>query len=201
MPSYVTPKKNTQFIFYIGLRSRADTKVLQANPTIAAGDFKVSTDGGSLGNLGTLPAVTPASSKMVKITLSTSEMNGDNVTVVCSDAAGDEWCDEIINIQTSASQVDDAVNINTPIKKNTALSNYEFVMQDASGNAVLGATVIAQRSIDGAAFAACTNSPTEVSNGVYKINLAAADLNGNTVMLRFSATAAKDTLHELFPLP
>lgn len=107
MPSYVTPKKNTQFIFYVGLVDQSDTKVFKSNPTIAAGDFKVSTDGGALANLGTLPAVTPASSKMVKITLSTSEMNGDNVTVVGSDASGAEWCDLVINIQTSAQQIDD----------------------------------------------------------------------------------------------
>lgn len=107
MPSFVTPKKNTQFIFYTTLRQQANANLFQTNPTIAAGDFKVSTDGAALGNLGTLPVVTPAGSTMVKITLSTSEMNGDNVTVICSDAAGAEWCDLSFNIQTSARQIDD----------------------------------------------------------------------------------------------
>src|SRR6185436_721252 len=106
MPSYVTPKKGVQYITFVGLVSQADTKLLKVNPTIAAGDFKVSIDGGALANLATLPVVTPAASTMVKITLSTSEMNGDNVTVVCSDASGAEWCDLLINIQTSARQVD-----------------------------------------------------------------------------------------------
>ncbi len=107
MPSYVTPKKNTEFVFYGSVVSQADTDIMQANPTIAAGDFKVSTDGGSLSNLDTIPAVTPASSKMIKFTLSTDEMNGDNVTVVGSDAAGDEWQDLLVSIQTTAQQVDD----------------------------------------------------------------------------------------------
>jgi len=107
MASYVTPKKNAEYIFYIGLPDQADTKLFKSSPTIAAGDFKVATDGGALGNLGTLPAVTPAASKMVKITLSASEMNGDNATLVCSDAAGAEWADVIVNIQTSANQIDD----------------------------------------------------------------------------------------------
>ena len=107
MPSYVTPKKGVQYITFVGLVSQADTKLLKVNPTIAAGDFKVSIDGGALANLATLPSVAPAGSSMVKITLSTSEMNGDNVTVVCSDASGAEWCDLLINIQTSARQVDD----------------------------------------------------------------------------------------------
>lgn len=107
MPSYVTPKKNTAFILYVSLVSQADTRLNQVNPTIASGDFKVSTDGGSLANLGTLPTVTPSGGAMVKISLSTGEMNGDNVTVVCSDAAGAEWCDLTVNIQTAARQIDD----------------------------------------------------------------------------------------------
>jgi len=107
MPSYVTPKKNTIFIFYVGLVSQANTKIFKVNPTLAAGDFKVSTDGSAQGNLTTLPTVTPAGGQMVKITLSAAEMNGDNIIVVASDAAGAEWCDAIFNIQTSVQQVDD----------------------------------------------------------------------------------------------
>jgi hypothetical protein len=53
-------------------------------------------------------------------------------------------------------------------------------------------TVTATRSLDGAAFAACANSVTEIANGDYKIDLAATDLNANVVMLRFTATAADD---------
>lgn len=107
MASYVVPKKGVEFIFYVGLDSVATAGAFQANPTLASGDFKVSTDGGSLANLTTLPTVTPASGKMVKITLSASEMNGDNITVVCSDASGGEWKDLIVNIQTAARQIDD----------------------------------------------------------------------------------------------
>lgn len=107
MPSYVTPKKGVEYIFYIGLTQQADTRLLQVNPTIAAGDFKVSIDGGAFANPSTLPAVTPAAGRAVKCVLSTSEMNGDNIIFVASDAAGAEWCDQIINIQTSARQIDD----------------------------------------------------------------------------------------------
>src|SRR4051812_6759213 len=103
---YMPAKKNTQWIGYIALVSQADTKLLKSNPTIASGDFKTSLDGAALGNLGTLPTVTPASSVMVKITLSTSEMNGDNTSVVCIDASGAEWCDQFLNIQPSVRQID-----------------------------------------------------------------------------------------------
>jgi hypothetical protein len=105
--SYVTPKKNSAFIFYVGLVSQANGSIFQANPTLAAGDAKVSIDGGALANLATLPTVTPAAGKMVKVSLSAAEMNGDNITVVLSDAAGAEWCDVVANIQTSARQIDD----------------------------------------------------------------------------------------------
>src|SRR3990167_34506 len=102
MPSYIPPKKNTQFVFSLGLVSQADTKLLQVNPTLAAGDFQVSTDGGALANLGTLPTVTPAGGRMVIATLSAAEMNGDMTTFVASDAAGAQWCDLILTIHTTA---------------------------------------------------------------------------------------------------
>lgn len=107
MPSYVTPKKNVAYVFFVSLVSQADTKLMKSSPTLAAGDFKVSIDGGTLNNLTTLPTVTPAASVMVKISLSTSEMNGDNITVTCIDAAGAEWCDLVVNLQTSSRQIDD----------------------------------------------------------------------------------------------
>lgn len=86
-------------------------------------------------------------------------------------------------------------NLPEGIQKNTALSNFEFVMIDSSDHVSgkTGLTVTAQRSIDGGAFAACANSVNEVSAGVYKINLSAADLNGDVVTLKFTATGADTT--------
>jgi hypothetical protein len=82
------------------------------------------------------------------------------------------------------------------VKKNTALGNFSFAMTDSTTHYsfVTGQTVTAQRSIDGGAFAACTNSVVEIGNGVYKINLSAADLNGNVIVLRFTAAGADDRL-------
>lgn len=107
MASYVPAKYGAEYIFYVGLDSVATAGAFQSNPTVAAGDFKISKDGGTLANLTTLPTVTPASGKMVKITLSATEMSADNVTVIASDAAGAEWRDLIVNIQTAARQIDD----------------------------------------------------------------------------------------------
>ncbi len=107
MTTYFPPKRATAYVAYVSLISQANTKIMQANPTIASGDFKVSIDGGALANLTTLPSVAPASSKMVLISLSIAEMTGDNITIVCSDAAGAEWCDLVLNLQTTARQIDD----------------------------------------------------------------------------------------------
>jgi len=51
----------------------AGTPDYKVNPTLAAGDVKISKDGGALANLATLPAVTPAGSTDVKITVSVAE--------------------------------------------------------------------------------------------------------------------------------
>lgn len=107
MPSFVPPKKNTAFIFWLGLVDRANRPLFKSSPTLAAGDVKVSIDGGALANLTTLPVVTPAASVLVKVDLSAAEMNGDNIAVVFIDAAGAEWDDVIATLQTTARQIDD----------------------------------------------------------------------------------------------
>src|SRR5262252_5972043 len=83
--------------------------------------------------------------------------------------------------------------IQSRITKNTALSNFLFLMNDGTGNALPGLNVTATRTIDGSAPAACANTVTEVGSGYYKINLAASDLNGNCIGLKFSAAGAKDS--------
>ena len=107
MTSYVTAKKNKAWIGYMRLSPRAGIGTFQNNPTLAAGDVKVSIDGGALANLATLPVVTPAGSDWVKVSLSSTEMNGDNIMVQFKDAAGNEWCDDGFVIQTTARQIDD----------------------------------------------------------------------------------------------
>jgi hypothetical protein len=78
------------------------------------------------------------------------------------------------------------------IKKNSVLSGLTFLMLASSDHVsvITGLTVGAQRSIDGGAFAPCTNAAGEVSNGIYKITLTSADLNGSVVTLMFTATGA-----------
>jgi hypothetical protein len=87
-----------------------------------------------------------------------------------------------------------SVKIQTVMKKNQALNAFGFLMTDSTNhNPATGKTVTATRSIDGAAFGAGTiGSVTEVSNGMYKVDLGAGDRNGNVVTYRFTATGCDD---------
>jgi hypothetical protein len=80
------------------------------------------------------------------------------------------------------------------IKKNVALAKLPFTMVSSTDHAtpLAGLTITATRSIDGGAFAACTNAPVGVSGGSYYIDLSAADLNGTTIMLNLSGGATAD---------
>lgn len=80
------------------------------------------------------------------------------------------------------------------IKKNAALSNFEFLMVDSTDHVTpkTGLTVTGQRSIDGGAFAAVGGSIAEVANGIYQFDALAADTNGDLITWRFSAAAADD---------
>lgn len=88
-----------------------------------------------------------------------------------------------------------AVTTTYTIKKNTAFNNFEFQLVLASDHVspAPGLTVTCERSIDGGVYAACTNGATSISAGTYKINLSAADLNGNMITFKFSAATADTT--------
>jgi hypothetical protein len=97
-----------------------------------------------------------------------------------------------VSLAADLSQI--KADLPSAITKNTALANFPFMMVLASDDITPapGLTVAATRSIDGGAFASCANSVTEIAHGWYKISLAAADLNGDTIALRFTASTAND---------
>lgn len=83
----------------------------------------------------------------------------------------------------------------TRIQKNTNFDNFEFVMYSSSDHVTpaTGLTVAPTRSIDGGTFASGTlPTPTEVAtaSGIYKINIPAADLNGNCITFKFTSATA-----------
>lgn len=86
------PLKNQEFTFPLTLESYASPGTLQANPTIAAGDFQISKDGGTFANLTNLPTVTPTGGKRVEVVLTATETNCNNWLVVWEDQSADkEW--------------------------------------------------------------------------------------------------------------
>lgn len=100
---YNPPKKAEDFIIRIALRDANNPVSFKSSPTLAAGDFKVDKDGGGLSNLGTTPAVDPSGTVLVKLTLSSTEMDADVVTVVGVDQTNPkEWCDFVMSIPTTA---------------------------------------------------------------------------------------------------
>jgi len=100
---YNPPVKNEDFVIYIGLEDMTNPGSFKANPTIAAGDFKVKKDSGSPTNLTTLPAVDSAGEISVKISLTATEMNADNIVITGVDqTATKEWADFMLSIPTTA---------------------------------------------------------------------------------------------------
>lgn len=81
-------------------------------------------------------------------------------------------------------------------QKNVALT-IDFPMLSAGGDPVTGLTPTVQISKDGAAFAASTNTATEIGNGMYQIVLTAAEMNADRVIVRATGTGAKDMLFSM----
>jgi hypothetical protein len=145
MASYSPPKKNTAFVFYVSLVSQSNTKTFQANPTLASGDVKVAIDDGAPANLATLPVVDADFTRRVKVSLSSDEMNGDNITVIFADASGAEWCDLTINLQTASKQFDDIATQTSvdDLPTNAELTTALGTADDAVLAAIPSATTIA----------------------------------------------------------
>ena len=190
MATYQPPKRGVEYIFYVGLVSQADPKLLKANPTLAAGDVQISKDGGAFANLTTLPAVTPASGKAVKVTVSATEMTSDNATIVFSDAAGAEWCDLIINIATSAQQVDD-------LATQTSVNTIDDFLDTEIGDiqARLPAALVGGR-IDASVGAAAANTLTASALATDAAQEIADTVIGRTLTESYAADGAAPTLQQ-----
>lgn len=106
------PVRNQPYTFTVALTNKLDPDTFLADPTIAVGDFKVKTDSGALANLANTPAVAPAGSPLVDISLTAAEMNGDKVNVLGSDtAAAPKWQDVHAFIDVPAGSVESVVDI------------------------------------------------------------------------------------------
>jgi len=93
--------------------------------------------------------------------------------------------------------------ITSNVKQGQALANFEFLMTDSVTHAPKPAIAPSvTRSIDGGAFAAGTLSAvTEVSNGIYRVDFAAADLNGKVIVLQATEATCDTTFERLVTQP
>jgi hypothetical protein len=113
------------FAFDVVLFAQSDNQI-KTSPTIAAGDFVIAKasgtgDLGATANLTTLPSEVPASSGIVKVWLSATEMEADRVFVKWHDASGAQWHGGAVEILTTGQTFDamDA-NIDTALTRMTA---------------------------------------------------------------------------------
>ncbi len=170
------PIKGSAYSFEMGLFSQADTKLIQDNPTLAAGDVIVKKDGVLDGNIDTLPVAVVGETRTITVTLSATEMNCNRVSILFHDVAGAQWCDmevyfstvQAANIGTVA-EIADGVwdEILTGATHNIATSAGRRLRQ-------LGASSVAS----GTAQAGTTNSITlelgsSATNNIFAENLIA----------------------------
>lgn len=100
---YNPPKKAQAWQATICLNDMAIAGAFKANPTLAAGDFKIDKDGAGFNNLGTLPTVSPAAGVAVLVVLTGTEMTADIVTITAIDQTSPkEWADWSVSILTTA---------------------------------------------------------------------------------------------------
>lgn len=138
-----TPKKNVAYEFSMPLVDTANPTNFKVNPTIAAGDFQVSTDNAAFANLTTLPVVSPSGSIMVKVNLSAAEMNGDKVMVRAKDAAGAEWDEALVFIDVPISNQDNINTLEQLLRNKTITDPATGVMTvfDDNGSALFTANI------------------------------------------------------------
>lgn len=127
-------------------------------------------------------------------------MTGDSYAVVSNGTYGNSALNTKLGTPTASIATDIAAL--RQFKKNTAFAAFQFVMFLSSDHRspATGKTIVCQRSIDGAGFVNCTNTPaTEIASGAYYINLSAGDLNGNSVVLKFTEATCDTRFVEVFP--
>jgi len=106
-----------------------------------------------------------------------------------------------IGDQSTLDQI--AADLPNIFTKNTAFSNFAFLMIDSADDISpkTGLTVSGEVSIDGAAFSGLSNAITEIGNGWYKVDITAAELNGDSIVLRFTSAGANDRGFAIYPQP
>lgn len=119
----------------------------QVDPTIVAGDFKISKDFGAFVNLGTLPTVSPSGSSSVKIELSATEMTADKIRILGIDVAGSEWDPIEITIDNPVSNSENVADLLEGDYVETNLTR--VINKRGTSTALLSKTIVGSLLVDG----------------------------------------------------
>lgn len=178
------PKRGEAYTFAVGLVNQSDTDTFVATPTLAGGDIQISKDGGQFANIATattlLDLASGADSGILLITLTAAEMTADRVVVLFHDAAGDEWQDCVVTIDTVSKRISDLNDIAAGA-----------AMTLASG--AITAAVIATGAIDADAIAADAIGASELAADA-AAEIAAANWSYSSRTLTQSAASVISTV-------
>jgi hypothetical protein len=94
------PPRNTPYSTTIALTSRSNPNEFIVDPSISAGDVKVSIDYGDDADIDTLPVVVQAGKSNIQVSLTADEMDGVNIAVMFKDSSA-LWADFLLNIETT----------------------------------------------------------------------------------------------------
>lgn len=95
------PVQNAAFVTYVTVEDYNTPGTVKSTPTIAAGDFQISKDGGAFANLTNIPTVTPAATPSIKFDLTSTEMNAEVILILARDqTTNKEWVDASWTIHT-----------------------------------------------------------------------------------------------------
>ena len=140
------------FTLEFSLEDQSNAGLFKADPTIAAGDFTISVNGGAFENVDNIPTVAPASGERVALVIAAAETTaagaGGLIFIRCKDAAGDEWYDTSMSVRVHAATGDAALTGDAMTLANDAITAAKI-----AANAI-GASEIADAAIDAATFAA-----------------------------------------------
>ena len=144
-------------------------------------------DSGALSSLATATALATVDTVVDAIMAVTDNLPDSGALSSLATAAALTTVDTVVDAIKAKTD-----NLPSGVSKNVALSNFTFYMTDSDDHvsAKTGLTVTAEISKNGGAFSACTNSVTEISSGLYKIDYTQTEMNADIVTLKFTATGA-----------
>lgn len=168
-----------------------------ADWTPAAGDVKISKDGGAAANVTNLPtAIAMGNTAMWDFSLTAAELQAAQIKITVADAATKVVEDTLFEIETYGHA---SANVISGVSKNQTFTLSFLMTDNVNHNPVTGLSSVAvTRSIDGGTFSGGSlGSVAEVGFGYYKVTLAAADLNGAQIVLRATCGGCDDKFVEI----